>query len=294
MKRWIITYITLFVFIPASLFSALPPVLTSTSAAQTLKKTIVQSQLSLEQSMADLSRIFDVKIEISGKPVDTPAKFNLNMKQATLEQAVKEVIRKANIQNYAIVWDEPNKTLRLLVFEKGKNENISGQNTTTSDLYEDMSPLTQEQLYLLAQQSAKIEAEEQECMKPLTPEQLQQLHEQSAKIEAEEQESRKPLTPEQLQQLKEQSAKIEAEEQESRKPLTPEQLQQLKEQSAKIESQESENMKPLSSEQLLLLQELEARDASPLLKNNNKNSPQTDFPEKPVTIKTTTTIKKET
>jgi len=254
--------------------------------------------------MAELSRIFGIKIEMSGKYGNAPGKFNLNLEQATLEHAVKEAIRKAGVQSHALVWDQPNKTLRLLIFETGKNGSLTNQNATVSDLYkEDMNPLTQEQLYLLAQQNPDLQNEDQQ---PLTPEQLQQLQEQSAKIEAEEQESRKPLTPEQLQQLQQQSAKIEAEEQESRKPLTPEQLQQLQKQSDKIEAEEQESSKPLtadqmlqlekqtsenealqpetdlkslSKEKMLLLQESKAQDSPPLLEDSNKNRPQTDFPE---------------
>ena len=278
MKRWAIIYFTLILLSPAPLFSALPPVQTSASDLQPLEKAIAQSQLSLEESMAELSRIFGIKIEMSGKYGNAPGKFNLNLEQATLEHAVKEAIRKAGVQSHALVWDQPNKTLRLLIFETGKNGSLTNQNATVSDLYkEDMNPLTQEQLYLLAQQNPDLQNEDQQ---PLTPEQLQQLQQQSAKIEAEEQESRKPLTPEQLQQLQKQSDKIEAEEQESSKPLTADQMLQLEKQTSENEALQPEtDLKSLSKEKMLLLQESKAQDSPPLLEDSNKNRPQTDFPE---------------
>ena len=263
MKLKVIIYLSLIFFTPVSLFSAFPPVKTTSGILQTSRKLIAQVQLSLEESIADLGKIFGVKIEVCGKSENISGNFNLNLKHATLEDAVKEAIRKAGIQNHALVWDKPNQTLRLFIFEAGKNQSTI-KSAASRDLFQDdTSPLTQEQLYLLAQQDIDLQNKDDQ---PLTLEQLEQLQKQSTKIEAEERESRKSLTPEQLQQLQKQSAAIEAEEKENSKPLTPEQLQQLQQQSEEIGSQENENMEPLSAEQVLLLQDIEEQDSSSFTK----------------------------
>lgn len=255
-------YIVVILLVPAFLFSA--PVSVQPSAAQLPEKTVSLVQLSFQESMAKLSRIFGVKIDTSGVSTATQTRFNLNMKHATLERAVKEAIRKAGLQNHALVWDKTGKTLRLLTFESGKPGTIS--ENAANAIWGDMSPLTQEELYLLAKESAALEAEEAESMKPLSAEQLQQLKEQSAALEVEEAENMKPLTPEQMQQLKEQSAALEAEEAESMKPMSAGQMRQLKEQSAELEKDIKESQQPLSKEQMLLLQEQENE-----INNNQSN-----------------------
>ena len=261
MKLKVVIYLSLIFFTLASLFSAFPAVKTTSGILQTSKKPIAQFQLSLEESIADLGNIFSVKIEICGKSKNISNKFNLNLKHATLESAVKEVIRKAGIQNHALVWDKPNQTLRLFIFEPGKNKSTS-ESLVSHDLFQDdTSPLTQEQLHLLAQQNINLNDEDDQ---PLTPEQLQQLKKNSARIEAQEKERNIPLTPEQLQQLKKNSARIEAQEKERNIPLTPEQLQQLKQQNAQLELKEVQNMEPLTKEQMLLLQDQEPPNANSL------------------------------
>lgn len=256
MRYWIIImYFTLIVFVPASLSSAPLSLQPAATISQSNEKAISLVQLSFQDSMAELSRIFDVKIDTSGVSNATPTRFNLNMKHATLERAVKEAIRKAGLQNHALVWDKTGKTLRLLTFESGKPGIIS--ENSADAIWGDMSPLTQEELYLLAQQSASLEAEEAENIKPLSPEQMQQLKEVSATLEAEEAESMKPLTPKQMQQLEEQSAALEAEEAEKMKPLSAGQMRQLKEQSAELEKEFEKSQQPLSKEQILLLQDQE-------------------------------------
>ena len=261
MKHWIIIlYIITILFLPVYVFSAPMPV--QPSAAEFPEKTVSLVQLSFEESIATLSQIFDVKIYISGVSTDSQTRFNLNMEHANLEQAVKEAIRKAGVQNHALVWDKTGKTLRLLAFESGKPGTISENSTNAA--WENMRPLTQEQLFLLAQQGAAMEAEDAESMKPLTPEQMQQLREQGAEMAAEDAESMKPLTPEQIQQLKEQGAEMAEEDAESMKPLTPEQIQQLKEQSVEIAAGEEERMKPLTPEQI---QQLREQNAHTDLKN---------------------------
>ena len=247
---------------PGTLFSAVPCDHPPVDSFQRSQKTILQSHVTFEESINDLSKIFNVKIEIAGPFSGPSAKFDLNLNHATLEEAVKEAIRKAGVQNHALVWDKTGKALRLLTFESGKSPGP----TTTNDIDpfgEEMNLLSQEQLFLLAEQSAVLEAEEAESNKPLTPEQIEQLKEESDKLEAVEQESNKPLTTLQLQRLIEQSTALKAEEAESKKPLTSEQLQRLKNASTEFAEETKKSQQPLSEEQLLLLQESD-------LNNNNQ------------------------
>jgi len=259
MKQRFIIYLAPILLIPAFLFAALVPDRTSASMIQTSRKTIVQAQLSLEESLNDLSKIFGVKIEIAGKQEKALCKFNLNMRGTNLEGAVKEAIRKAGIQNHAMVWDKTGKILRILIFEAGRrgitNENKHGNPTTNISISGDMSPLTQEQIYLLAQQGAALETEMEESMKPLTTEQMQHLKRQSAELETEMKEGAKPLTADQIAQLQEQSAKLETEMEEGMKPLATEQMQHLKRQSAELETEMKEGAKPLTADQIEQLQE---------------------------------------
>ena len=243
---------------PETLFSAVPSDQSPTHSLQMPQKTILQSHVTLEESINNLSKIFNVKIEIAG-PFSVPSiKFDLNMNHATLEEAVKEAIRKAGVQNHALVWDKTGKTLRLLTFESGKKtivKDVYYQNTSDRDLFKyDVEPLTQEQIYLLAQQDNGLA----NAIEPLTPDQIERLKDESSRMEVEAKKGASPLEAEQIERLKAQSSDMKAEMEEKMKPLTAEQMNQLKKQSPENENQEVESVpEPLTKEQILLLQDME-------------------------------------
>jgi len=212
-------------------------------------------QITLKGGIENLSQIFDMKIVlISNQSKFSQDRFSLNLEQATLEQSITEVMRRAKVQNHALFLNQDNKTVKVWILSSGEKEAM-GRKVRNNMLYEnDSETLTPDQMFLPAQHSqgpAKLND------KPLNLEQIKDLQEQSVSMEAKIEESMKPFTPEQIDQLQEQSPGMEGEMQEAQKPLSPEQMEQLRKQHGEIESENERALQPLSKEQLLLLKKQE-------------------------------------
>jgi hypothetical protein len=212
-------------------------------------------QITLKGGIENLSQIFGMQIVlISNHSKSSQDRFSLNLEQATLEQSITAVMRRAKVQNHALFLNQDNKTVKVWILSSGQKEAM-GRKVRNNMLYEnDSETLTPHQMFLLAQHSqgpAQIDD------KPLTLEQIRDLQEQSVSMEAETEESMKPLTPEQIDQLQEQSLWIKGETQEAQNPLSPEQMEQLRKHHGEIESENESALQPLSKEQLLLLKKQE-------------------------------------
>jgi len=212
-------------------------------------------QITLKRGIENLSQIFGMKIVLIGNHSKfSQDRFSLNLEQATLEQSITEVMRRAKVQNHALFLNQDNNTVRVWILSSGENEAI-GRKVRNNMLYEnDSETLTPDQMFLLAQHSqgpAQIDD------KPLTLEQIKHLQKQSVSMEAEIEESMKPLTPEQIDQLQEQSLGMEGEMREAENPISPEQMDQLRKKFGEIESENESALQPLSKEQLLLLKKQE-------------------------------------
>jgi hypothetical protein len=212
-------------------------------------------QITLIGGIENLSQIFGMKIVlISNHSKFSQDKFNLNLEQATLEQSITEVMRRAKIQNHALFLNQDNKTVKVWILSSGEKEAM-GRKVRNNMRYEnDSETLTPHQMFLPAQHSQRPAQIDD---KPLTLEQIKDLQEQSVSMEAETEESMKPLTPEQIDQLEEQGLRIEGEMQEAQNPLSPEQMDQLRKQHGEIGSENESALHPLSKEQLLLLKNQE-------------------------------------
>ena len=216
------------------------------------------------QVLSAISDQVGIEIVFSGEP--SSEKKDIKISNASLDQAIAQVIRRYKVKNHTIVYNAKDDI--ILQFElHGYAAGSSVMPSASSSLYlsninrqfeSDYSPLTFEQMEMLIAQSEQIEAEMQESMQTLTSDQIAQLKEESDKLEAKYEKIKKPLTDEQLEKLKVQSQQIELEEKKDNQPLTQEQIQELKKNSDKIESEmrtlDDSQPQPLTEEQKLLLQ----------------------------------------
>jgi len=244
-KFFIIILLGIMLFIPCFSVAA---------GVEQIHADIDLEQQSFNECIKALSKTFELDITLSGDLKDIPdKKLNLRLEQATLEQAIKELVRKAGVQSHALILGG-GKDVKIWVLRAGiQGSDDNSQNNQIGFYEDDMEPLTQEQMYLLAQHNEQMN--EKDDHKPLTAEQMELLKERSDDIEEKMKDRMKPLTTEQMAKLQDKSRKIEAENNEARKPLSAEQLQKLKKQSAEMETEENNKRQPLNEEQLLLLKE---------------------------------------
>jgi hypothetical protein len=215
-------------------------------------------QITLKGGIEKLGQIFDTKIVIVCDNSQIPQdRFSLILEQATLEQSIKEIMRRAKVKNHALFLNQDNKTALVWILSAEKKDIIDSKVANNILLEKDSEPMTPGQMFLLVQNS-----QEQAEMdyKPLTAEQTEQLQEQGGEMEAEEAEIEKSiqsLTQDQIDQLKDQSFWIEGEMEEVPSPLPVEQLEKLEKHHVEIESENEGSLQPLRKEQLFLLKEQE-------------------------------------
>lgn len=216
---------------------------------------VKMDRLTLKESLDDLGRIYGVDVVLVSNLAKLPqGKVSLNLEQVTLEKAIKEVMRKTNVQNHAMFMDRERNTLLVWILSEATGESIGNKFIANEFSEIGAEPLSQDQVRLLAQLNQGLgELNDQ----PLTSKQIEGLQKQSDELAVETEEGIKPLTPEQIDQLKEQSILIEAEMEQAQRPLSSEQIELLQEESFEIEIENEIENQPLSKEQINLLKEQE-------------------------------------
>lgn len=148
------------------------------------------------------------------------------MEQATFRQAIKEAMRRANVQSHVHVWDQENKAVQIWILRSA-----SGQIEETPQANHARNP----EILSLAQMQ-QLEPDDDLNYNPLTAEQMQQLDpydddrkankalnkEQMQLLDQEEDNKAKTLSKEQMQRLTP-DKKIDAD----NKTLTKEQMSLL-------------------------------------------------------------------
>lgn len=184
-------------------------------------------QRTFKQIIDDLSNIFKVQIDLMGNTKDLPKdKFDLNLEQTTLDQNIKEAMRKANIQNYVMLFNQKDKAVRIWILQSVPEKIENLPQTKQSERARKILSLSQLQ---------QLESEDDYKHNQLTPEQMQQL-------ESGDDSNKKALTTEQMQQLDPYNDNINA-----NRTLSKEQMQLL-------DQEEQKRPKTLTKEQMRLLE----------------------------------------
>ena len=89
----------------------------SAAAIEDQQIAINMDQTAFKESITELSKIFDMKITLLGISNLPQHKFKLNLEQATIRQAIKEVMRRASVQSYVLVWDQENKGIQIWILQ---------------------------------------------------------------------------------------------------------------------------------------------------------------------------------
>lgn len=216
--------------------------------------TINPDRITFNDSIEYLSQLFGIKIVIIGdKTKLSKERFTINLEQATLEQSIKEIMRRAKVQNHAWFLDINNKVVQVWILSAETKEVIGSQARMNRFYQGENEPLSMNQMHLLAQHTKNSSVGTDI---PLTPEQTEQLQEQSIVIEVETEDDAKSLTLEQIDQLQEQSLQITSEMEKSQGPLSTKEMKQLHKHPVKIQPDDTD-LQPLSKEQFFLLKKQE-------------------------------------
>jgi hypothetical protein len=159
-------------------------------------------QMTFEESIAKLSKIYDIEISLVGTNNLPQHEFNLTLEQATLKQAIKETMRKAGLQNYVLVIDQQLKSTRIWILPAGTTaagNNLEGDRnikTITSKQFANLEAAKSENLRMMTQEEyARLEPESKNNYRSMTPEKFENL-------EAESTENYRSMTLEEFSKLK--------------------------------------------------------------------------------------------
>jgi hypothetical protein len=155
-------------------------------AIQDGQASVKVDQLNFEQSIAELSKIFDTKITLSNTSYLPQKKLSIALEQATFEQALKETLRKADLQSHALIWEQENKALQIWIFPSDYSQL---NKNSVSNQEENPYVLNIAQLHQLGANKGLNSL-------PLTPEQMQKLNPRDEEIH-----KNKTLSTDQMQQL---------------------------------------------------------------------------------------------
>ena len=196
------------------------PVIVTEATAQDKQTRINIGQMTFEEIISELSKIFDVEITLANDLKEvSKGKINLNLEQTTLKQAIKEAIRKAGLQSYAQVMDQQKKSTRIWILPAGTKDAISSleiddnMKTITPKQYKSLEPAASENFRMMTQEEYdQLEPELEESCRGMTPEELEAL-------ESDESENFRMMTKEEYDQL---------ELEENYRGMTPEEFAKLK------------------------------------------------------------------
>jgi len=177
-------------------------ILVASSAGAIDKKFDVNiDQITFEESIAKLSEIFDVNITLMGINNLTQSKFNLTLRHATLEQAIKEAMRKVGLQNHILDMDQQSNFTRVWILPNGTIKDTSDQNVHSNKgkggirQYTQLEPTQSENFRMMTQEEYdRLEPESDKNYRSMTSEEFK-------KLEAAESKNFKTLTQEEYNLL---------------------------------------------------------------------------------------------
>lgn len=178
------------------------------------------------QVLSSLSDQIGIDIVFSGEHPDT--KKDIKIAEVPLDRAIVQIVRHYDIENHAVVYKTEGGVEKIKLYGYNERTGTSPSFSTVNlakSIEHDETPVSREQLDLLATQSQPIKLEE----------------------------GRQPLTYEQLTKLKKEESEI-IESDEGIKPLLAEQKRILKERNEEVRADSFDNQAPLQKEKLILLQ----------------------------------------
>lgn len=94
--------------------------MTESAVLEPREKKFVISQATLGEIVNELENLFDVEITISGNLKNNSlGKYSFKLDtDATLEDAIKETMRKARVKNHALFVDSEKRTIRIWIIEQ--------------------------------------------------------------------------------------------------------------------------------------------------------------------------------
>ena len=192
------------ILISTMVFLSIPAMVTE-ATVQDKQTRINMSQMTFEEIITELSKIFDMEISLVGTSNLPQHKFNLTLEQVTFKQAIKEGMRRASVQSHILVWDQENRGVQIWILRSA-----SGPIEETSQANHDKNP----EVLSLAQMQ-QLEPDDDLNHSPLTAEQMQQLD-----PDDDDRKANKTLNKEQMQLL-------DQEEDNKAMTLSKEQMQRL-------------------------------------------------------------------
>ncbi len=205
------------ILITTMVFLSIPMIVTE-AMAQDKQTRINIGQMTFEEIISELSKIFEVEITLASDLKEvSKRKINLNLEQTTLKQAIKEAIRKAGLQSYAQVMDQQKKSTRIWILPAGTKDAIS-----SLEIDNNMKAITHEKC-------ENLEPAESENVRMMTKEEFEHLEQESK-------EGRRGMTPEKFENLEQ-----EHESKEGLRGMTPDEFKAL-------ESAESKNFRMMTQE----------------------------------------------
>ena len=193
------------ILISTMVFLSIPAMVTE-ATVQDKQTRINMSQMTFEEIITELSKIFDMEISLVGTSNLPQHKFNLTLEQVTFKQAIKEGMRMASVQSHILVWNQENRGVQIWILRSA-----SGPIEETSQANHDKNP----EVLSLAQMQQLEPDDDDLNHSPLTAEQMQQLD-----PDDDDRKANKTLNKEQMQLL-------DQEEDNKAMTLSKEQMQRL-------------------------------------------------------------------
>lgn len=192
-----------------------------TAAIEERQVAINMDQTTFEESIVKLSQVFDMEITLVGVSGLPQHKFSFAVEKATFEQATKEAMRKADLQNRVLIWDHQTKTARIWILPAGKAYAINSlakykndMKTMTPKIFNNLETAESENLRMMTKEEyARLEPESTGNYRGMTPEEFAALkptesenfrmmtREEYDRLEPDSGENLRGMTPEEFAQL---------------------------------------------------------------------------------------------
>lgn len=176
------------------------------------------------QVLSSVSDQMGIDIVFSGE--QPAAKKDIKIASVPLDRAIVQIVRRYDIENHAVVYNTEGGAEKIKLYGYTERTSTSPSFSTANlakSIELDDTPVTREQLDLLAAQNQQIKVEEDN--QSLTSEQLTKLEEKSEIIEADEEVT--PLLAEQKRMFKERNEESKSDFYDNQEPLQKEKLMLL-------------------------------------------------------------------
>lgn len=153
------------------------------AAIEDQQVTVNIDQMTFEESITKLSEIFDIEITLVGVNNFPQNKFNLTLEQTTFEQAVKEAMRKAGLQNHILAMDQQKNSTRIWILRSVTTDTIGSLMTCenvmksmTPEEFKALEPTESENFRMMTQEEyGRLESASKENFRGMTPEEFEKL-----------------------------------------------------------------------------------------------------------------------